>query len=228
MSTIKLGWELGEWAGKAFLQTFRKNIPEVLSKGTAALKYGLLPEANAAKTIIAKGLAGDSKELAETGAKIAETLWWAPVLARGGGMLTDGLQLWSVVKSADGNEWTASENIDQLAMKGTAVALGAASMKVKNPYLKLGLRLSSLGVGLGNDFVESAIDSSRGKANWLDKIGFLGNFGTVYTDQYGFDQGSYSPIRQYYNKRDQESGIFNYGKARFYHEKEPKELITES
>jgi hypothetical protein len=228
MSTIKLGWELAEWTGKAFLQSFRKNIPEVISKGTAALKYGLLPEANAAKTIAVKNLAGDSKELAETGAKIAETLWLAPLLARVGGMLTDVLQLWSVVKSADGNEWTASENIDQRAMKGTAVALGAASMKVKNPMLKLGLRLSSLGVGLGNDFVESAIDSSRGKANWLDKIGFLGNFGTVFTDQYGFDQGSYSPIREYYHKRDKESGVFNYGKARFYQEKEENELLTES
>jgi hypothetical protein len=228
MSTIKLGWELTEWTGKAFLQSFRKNIPEVISKGTAALKYGLLPEANAAKTIAVKNLAGDSKELAETGAKIAETLWLAPLLARVGGMLTDGLQLWSVVKSADGQEWTASENIDQLAMKGTAVALGAASMKVRNPLLKLGLRLSSLGVGLGNDFVESAIDSSRGKANWLDKIGFLGSYGTVFTDQYGFDQGSYSFIRKHYEKRDKESGVFNYGKARLYEEKAKNELITES
>jgi hypothetical protein len=228
MSTIKLGWELGEWAGKAFIQTFKKNIPEVWSKGKAAIKYGLLPEANAAKTIAVKGLMGDSKELAEIGAKVAETLWWAPGLARGGGMLTDGLQLWSVVKSADGQEWTASENIDQLAMKGTAVALGAASMKVRNPYLKLGLRLSSLGVGLGNDFVESAIDSSRGNANWLDRIGLFGSWGTVFIDEHGFDQGSYSFIRRYYEKKDQESGVFNYGRARLYAEKEKNELITES
>ncbi|NBV98601.1 MAG: hypothetical protein EBR67_03700 [Proteobacteria bacterium] len=218
--SLKLGWEIGEWAGKVLLQGIRKNIPEVVKKTLAGGKFALLPESSAAKMIRSKGLVGDSAELLDTGSKIAETLWWAPALARGGGMLTDGLQIWSVVKSADGNEWTASENIDQLAMKGTSAALMAASIKVKNPLLKLGLRLSSLGVGLANDTVESMIDSSRGKATWLDKLGFLGNYGTVFTDQYGFDQGGYSPIREHYEKKDRESGYFNYGKARFYQEKE--------
>lgn len=223
--SIKLGWEIGEWAGKVLLQSLKKNIPELTKKAVGATKFGLLPESSAAGTILKKGLTGDSKELLETGSKIAETLWWAPALARVGGGLTDALQMKSILFSADGNEWTMSENIDQLTMKGTSAALMAASIKVKNPYAKLALRLSSLGVGLTNDTVEAMIDSSRGKTNWLDKIGFLGSFGTVTTDQYGFDQRSYAGIREHYEKKDHESGYFNYGRARFY--KDPGELGTQ-
>ena len=67
------------------------------------------------------------------------------------------------------------------------------------------------------------IDSSRGHSNWLDKIGFLGGYGTVTTDQFGFGQRSYKWVTDHYEKRDHESGTFNYGRARFY--KDPGELL---
>ena len=73
--SIKLGWEIGEWAGKVLLQSIRKNVPEVTKKALGIAKFSILPESSATK-IIQKGinLSSDSKELIDTGSKIAETL----------------------------------------------------------------------------------------------------------------------------------------------------------
>ena len=206
-------WRIAEKGFGFVAKGIKKNVPDIVSKGGKALQFGLMPEATAKGIVKTAGLSKDAAEVLRLGAQGAELAWLTKSVQTAGGMFTDAMQLRDVATSSGGNEWTASEQMDQMGMKGVSLALNTASIKANNVYAKVGLRAAGLAVGFANDMHETVLDSSRGKATWLDEWALLGGFGSRRINEFGLPESSFLDVQRYYLKKDQESGVFNYGRA---------------
>ena len=75
-------------------------------------------------------------------------------------------------------------------------------MAVGNDAAKVAMRAGGLAAGTARDLHNTAMDSSRGAATWFDDYAWMGEFGSIYSDQYGFRQSGFKTMLDHHTAED--------------------------
>lgn len=218
---VKIGMKFGAEALAKVGQAIGKNAIPAVKKFGKGVSFAFIPESSvakwaddAAKMAIKNGddtlkWSADTVDLANQSAQVAEAAWWAPALARGGSAVGDGLKLKDVYTGVDKKE-TESENKLQIGLNLTSATMLIASMAVGNDAAKVALRVGGLAAGTSRDVHNTAMASSRGDSTWFDNYSWMGEFGSIYTDQYGYRQSGFKPLLDHHHQEDIANGL-DYG-----------------